>query len=72
MDPNINTITALAAALRPADSTEVPRSITTDRRVNAARLAAKLQEHGLRVPFGGSETHMLVVDCKAYALMGCR
>ncbi len=67
--PHINTITALAVALRLADSNQF-RALQQRIAANAARLAAKLQEHGLRVPFGGSETHMLVVDCKSIRIDG--
>ena len=28
-------------------------------------LAAELERHGLRIPYGGTDTHMLLVDCKS-------
>ena len=32
---------------------------------NARHLAAELESHGLRIPYGGTDTHMLLVDCKS-------
>jgi glycine hydroxymethyltransferase len=62
--PHLNTIAALALALRLADSDKFR---TLQRRIvdNAARLAAKLQEHGLRVVGGRSENHLVLVDVKS-------
>jgi glycine hydroxymethyltransferase len=61
--PHINTITALAVALRLARSEQFMQLQHQTVR-NAARLAQKLSEHGLRVPYGGTDTHLMVVDCK--------
>jgi glycine hydroxymethyltransferase len=32
---------------------------------NATHLAAELQRHGLHISYGGTDTHMLLVDCKS-------
>jgi glycine hydroxymethyltransferase len=61
--PHMNTIAALAVALRLAHSDQF-RELQRQTVRNAARLAQKLTEHGLRVPYGGTDTHLLVVDCK--------
>lgn len=59
---HFNTIAALAVALKLAQSdqfTQLQHRIVE----NASRLAKKLQEHGLRVVGGGSENHLLLIDC---------
>lgn len=62
--PHVNTIAALAVALRLA-STQQFRDLQQQTVRNAARLAEKLAEHGLRIAYGGTNTHMLLVDCKS-------
>lgn len=37
---------------------------------NAARLAAGLQQAGLRLVSGGTDTHLMLIDCKASGLTG--
>ncbi len=61
--PHVNTIAGMAVAFKLA---RTPEFIQLQRQVvdNAALLAAALQRHGLRVPYGGTDTHMLLVDCK--------
>ncbi len=61
--PHVNTIAAMAVALRLA-STEQFCELQRQTVKNAVRLAVKLTEHGLRVPHGGTNTHLLLVDCK--------
>ena len=34
-------------------------------RANAARMAARFTNHGFKVPFGGTDTHLLNIDCKS-------
>ena len=60
----MNTIAGMAVALKLARTPEFAR---LQRQVveNAAHLAAELERHGLRVPYGGTDTHMLLVDCKS-------
>lgn len=60
--PHLNTMTALAVALKLANSDSF-RQLQKRIVQNAKRLAEKLAEHGLTIPFGGSETHLLLVDC---------
>ncbi len=59
---HFNTIGALAVALKLA---QTPQFAELQKRIvqNAARLAAKLTEHGLRIVAGGTETHLLLIDC---------
>ncbi len=59
---HFNTIAALAVALKLAQSeqfTQLQHRIVE----NAKRLAEKLQAHGLRIVGGGSENHLLLIDC---------
>ena len=60
--PHMNTISAMAVAFRLAGSEQFAG---LQRRTchNALRLAHRLQEHGLRLPYGGTDTHLLLVDC---------
>ena len=60
--PHMNTIAAMAVAMRLAAS-ERFRELQQRTCHNAARLARRLQEHGLRLPHGGTDTHLLLVDC---------
>ncbi len=62
--PHINTMAALAVALRLA-RTDQFQQLQHQTVRNAARLAQKLSEHGLRLPHGGTDTHLLLVDCKS-------
>ncbi len=67
--PHINTIAALAVALKLA-RTEQFRALQQRIVDNAARLAQKLQEHGIRVVGGGSENHLLLIDTKSITVDG--
>lgn len=67
--PHINTIAALAVALRLAQ-TERFRALQQRIVDNAARLAARLQEHGIRVVAGRSENHIVLVDCRSIRVDG--
>lgn len=62
--PHLNTIAALAVALKLARSDQFK---ALQQRIvdNASRLATKLQEHGFRIVGGGSENHLLLVDTKS-------
>ncbi|MCY3832044.1 MAG: serine hydroxymethyltransferase [Chloroflexi bacterium] len=61
--PHVNAMAALAVALRIA-GTEQFRQLQRQTLVNAERLAAKLAERGFRLPHGGTDTHLLLLDCK--------
>ncbi len=62
--PHINNITALAVALRLA-RTDQFRALQQQTVRNAVRLADQLAAHGLRIPHGGTDTHLLLVDCRS-------
>jgi len=62
--PHVNAIAGLAVALRLA-STEQFKSLQEQTVTNALRLADKLRERGLHLPHGGTDTHLMVVDCKS-------
>lgn len=67
--PHMNNIAALAVALKLAKSDQFH---ALQQRIveNAARLAQKLQEHGIRVIAGGSENHLLLIDTKSVTVDG--
>lgn len=62
--PHLNTMAALAIALKLAKSDQF---VALQRRIvnNASRLAEKLSDHGLRIVGGGSENHLLLIDTKS-------
>lgn len=62
--PHINTMAGLAIALRLAQSEQF-RQLQQQVVTNAKCLAQKLISRGFRLPHGGTNTHMLVVDCKS-------
>jgi glycine hydroxymethyltransferase len=62
--PHMNTIAALAVSLKFAQ-TEQFKQLQSQTLDNARRLAARLKERGLRIPHGGTDSHMLVVDLRA-------
>ena len=67
--PHLNTMVALAVALKLADTDkfrELQKRIVS----NAKRLAERLMSHGLTVAFGGSENHLLLLDCKSIRVDG--
>ncbi|GAB4520292.1 MAG: hypothetical protein OHK0046_30340 [Anaerolineae bacterium] len=61
--PHVNSIAALAVALKLA-TTDQFKALQQQTIVNAARLAERLAARGLGIPFGGTDTHLLNVDCK--------
>ncbi|MCC7451200.1 MAG: hypothetical protein IT324_27565, partial [Anaerolineae bacterium] len=61
--PHMHAIAGLAVALKLATTSQF-RELQVQTVRNAARLAQKLAEHGLKVVYGGTDTHMLVVDCR--------
>ena len=62
--PHINAMAALSVALRLA-TTDQFKQLQQQTVVNAKRLADKLEARGLRLPHGGTNTHLMVVDCKS-------
>ena len=67
--PHINTMAGLAVALRIAGSEQF-RDLQQATLANAVRLANKLQARGMRLPYGGTDTHLLLLDCKT--IVGAR
>ncbi|MBN1954228.1 MAG: serine hydroxymethyltransferase [Anaerolineae bacterium] len=61
--PHVNKFVAMAVAFRLARSAPF-RALQQQIVANAQALARALQEEGLRVPHGGTDTHLLLVDCK--------
>jgi glycine hydroxymethyltransferase len=62
--PHVNAIAGMAVAFELARSSEFAQ-LQTQVVENARHLAAELERHGLRIPYGGTNTHMLLVDCKS-------
>ena len=62
--PHVNKFAAMAVAFKIAQSPEF-RALQHQIVANAKALAAGLAEEGLRIPYGGTESHMLLVDCKS-------
>jgi glycine hydroxymethyltransferase len=61
--PHMHAVAALAVALKFAQ-TEQFKQLQRQTLDNARRLASRLQERGLRIPHGGTDSHMLVVDLR--------
>ncbi len=62
--PHVNTIAAMAVAFKLA-ATDKFKSLQRQILANAQHLARCLQNEGMRIPYGGTESHMLLVDCKS-------
>lgn len=62
--PHVNAMAGMAVAFQIARLPEF-RKLQQQVIDNAAHLAAELERHGLRVSYGGTDTHMLLVDCKS-------
>ncbi len=61
--PHVNKFAAMAVAFRLARSDSF-RALQHQITANAKALARALQEQGMHIPHGGTDTHMLLVDCK--------
>ena len=61
--PHINAMAGMAVAFKLA-GTDQFRSLQEQTVRNAVRLAEKLAEHGFKIPYGGTDSHMLLLDCK--------
>jgi glycine hydroxymethyltransferase len=61
--PHMNIVAGLAVAMRFAQTDQF-KQLQHDTATNARVLAETLQERGLGVPHGGTDSHMLVVDLK--------
>ncbi len=61
--PHIHTIAALATTFK-LDNSESFRQLQDQIIQNSIALTAQLQERGLRIAFGGTDTHLANIDCK--------
>ncbi|MBN2391422.1 MAG: glycine cleavage system aminomethyltransferase GcvT [Anaerolineae bacterium] len=61
--PHMEIIAGIAAAMQIA-RTEKYRELQWQTVRNAVALAEALQAEGVRVPYGGTDTHLLLFDCK--------
>ena len=62
--PHVNTIAGMAVAFhlaRTEEFVELQRQVIQ----NAVHLAAELERLDFRIPYGGTDTHMLLLDCKS-------
>jgi len=62
--PHVNSIAGMAVAFKLA-ATEQFRELQRQTVANAARFAERLAARGLRIPHGGTNTHLFLVDCKS-------
>lgn len=62
--PHVNAMAGLAISLRLAQSDQF-KQLQHQTILNAKRLADKLTERGFHLPHGGTNTHLMVVDCKS-------
>jgi glycine hydroxymethyltransferase len=62
--PHVNTIAGMAVAFKLA---RTPEFAQLQQQIvdNARYMAAELERNGLHIPYGGTDTHMLLVDCKS-------
>ncbi|MCA9951894.1 MAG: serine hydroxymethyltransferase, partial [Anaerolineales bacterium] len=67
--PHLNTMAALATALKLAQSEQF-KALQARIVANAARLAQQLETHGIRIVGGGSENHLLLIDTKSVTYNG--
>ena len=63
--PHINTIAAMALTFKLAQSEEF-KEMTAQTIKNAAVLAETFKSLGVRVPYGGTDSHMALIDCKSF------
>ena len=61
--PHIHAVAAMATAFKLARAPQF-RALQEQILKNCQALNARLVERGLRIPFGGSDTHLTNVDCK--------
>jgi glycine hydroxymethyltransferase len=62
--PHVNVFAALAVAFKIAATPEY-RELQKQTIANAVRFADKMQAHGFKIPFGGTESHLFNLDCKS-------
>ncbi|NLX09526.1 MAG: glycine cleavage system aminomethyltransferase GcvT [Chloroflexi bacterium] len=62
--PHVNAIAGMAVAFKLA-ATEQFHALQRQTVRNAQQLATSLAARGIRIPHGGTDTHLLVADCKS-------
>jgi glycine hydroxymethyltransferase len=62
--PHINTIAALAIAFKLAQTDQF-KQLQHQTVKNAAHFAKALADHGIRLAYGGTNSHLFVIDCKS-------
>ncbi len=60
--PHVNTFVAMAIAFKLA-KTDQFKTLQGQVVRNCLRLADRLKENGFRIPFGGTDTHLMNLDC---------
>ncbi len=62
--PHVNAMAGMAVSFKLAQSADFAK---LQKQVvdNAIYLAAELEKLGFRIPYGGTDTHMLLLDCKS-------
>jgi glycine hydroxymethyltransferase len=63
--PHVNSMAALCVALKLA-KTDQFRQLQHRMKANAERLARQLQAHGVRIAYGGTDTHLLVLNLRDF------
>jgi len=63
--PHMHTIAGIAAAMHLAQ-TEQFKALQHQTVANARALAAALEAEGVRVAYGGTDSHMVLIDCKGF------
>jgi glycine hydroxymethyltransferase len=62
--PHVNVFAAMAVAFKFAQSDQF-RELQGQIVENCVRLTRKLEQHGFRIPYGGTNTHLTNLDCKS-------
>ena len=62
--PHINTIAALALTFKLA-KTDVFKNLQAQTITNAKAFADQLKKRGIRVPYDGTDSHIVLLDCKS-------
>ncbi|HRT92745.1 MAG TPA: DegT/DnrJ/EryC1/StrS family aminotransferase, partial [Anaerolineaceae bacterium] len=63
--PHVNTIAAMALTFELAKSDQF-KALQAQTLKNTAALAEAFQKNGVRVPYNGSNTHLLLIDAKSF------
>ncbi len=63
--PHVHTVASIAVAMR-LTQTEQFKALQHQTVANARALAAALDAEGVRVAYGGTDSHMVLIDCKGF------